>query len=76
MGVVVVEKSSTGNPATEGLTVGAAVVEEEAEIEEIIRWKKKTQCLNVSALQESRVMSEYSTKKTTQTGPSANYSEQ
>jgi hypothetical protein len=36
MGVVVVEKSGTRNPATEAPAVEAATVEEEAEIEEIV----------------------------------------
>jgi hypothetical protein len=36
MGIVVVKKSGTGNPATEALVVEAAAVEEEAEIEEIV----------------------------------------
>jgi hypothetical protein len=36
MGVVVVEKSGTRNPATEALAVEAAVVKEEVEIEEIV----------------------------------------
>jgi hypothetical protein len=39
MGVVVVEKSGTGNPATEAPAVEAVAVEEEVEIEEIIRPK-------------------------------------
>jgi hypothetical protein len=41
MGIVVVEKSSTRNPATEPPAVEAAVVEEEAEIEEIVRLKEE-----------------------------------
>jgi hypothetical protein len=35
MGIVVVEKSGTGNLAIEAPTVEATIVEEEAEIEEI-----------------------------------------
>jgi hypothetical protein len=36
-GVVVFKKSGTGNPTIEGLVAEAAAVEEEAEIEEIVR---------------------------------------
>jgi hypothetical protein len=42
MGVVVVEKSSTGNPATEGPAAKATAVKEEAEIKEIICPKVET----------------------------------
>jgi hypothetical protein len=51
MGVVVVEKSGTGNPATEALAVEAALVGEEAEIEEIVRPKEENvapQCVCVA----------------------------
>jgi hypothetical protein len=51
MGIVVVEKSSTRNPATEGPAVEAAVVEEEAEIEEIIRSEEENaapQCVRIA----------------------------
>jgi hypothetical protein len=37
MGVVVVDRSGTGSPATEAPAVKATAVEEEAEIEEIVR---------------------------------------
>jgi hypothetical protein len=36
MGVVVVDRSGTGNPATEAVVVETAAVEVEVEIEEII----------------------------------------
>jgi hypothetical protein len=42
MGVVVVEKSGTGIPATKGPTAEAIAVEEEAEIEEIVRSEEET----------------------------------
>jgi uncharacterized protein (DUF169 family) len=51
MGVVVVEKSGTRNPTTEAPVVEATVVEEEAEIEEIIRSKEENvapQCVQVA----------------------------
>jgi hypothetical protein len=51
MGVVVVEKSGTGNPAIEGLVAEAAVVEEKAEIEENVRPKEEIaapQCVQVA----------------------------
>jgi hypothetical protein len=54
MGVVVVEKSSTGNPATEAPAVEAAAVEEEVEIEEIIRPEEENmapQCVRVARKQ-------------------------
>jgi hypothetical protein len=54
MGVVVVEKSGTGNPATEAPTVKAVAVKEEVEIEEIIHPKKENttpQCIHVARKQ-------------------------
>jgi hypothetical protein len=42
MGVVVVEKSGTENPTIEGPVAEAIAVEEEAEIEEIVRPKEET----------------------------------
>jgi hypothetical protein len=51
MGIVVVEKSGTENPATKGPAVEAAAVEEEAEIEEIVRPEEETaapQCVLVA----------------------------
>jgi hypothetical protein len=51
MGVVVVEKSGTGNSAIEAPAVEAAVVGEEAEIEEIIRPEEENvapQCVCVA----------------------------
>jgi hypothetical protein len=51
MGIVVVDRSGTGNPTTEALTVEAATVEEEAEIEEIIRPEEENvapQCIRVA----------------------------
>jgi hypothetical protein len=50
MGVVVVEKSGTGNPTTEALAAEGATTEEEAEIEEIIypeQEKVAPQCIHV-----------------------------
>jgi hypothetical protein len=50
MGVVVVEKSGTGNPATKAPAVKAAAVEEEADIEEIICLEEENvapQCVRV-----------------------------
>jgi hypothetical protein len=50
MGVVVVEKSGTGNPAMEALAAKASATEEEAEIEEIIHPEKEKvapQCVYV-----------------------------
>jgi hypothetical protein len=76
MGVVVVDRSGIGNPAIEASAVEAAAVEEEAEIEEIVHLEKKTWHHNASVLQGNEATSGCSTKKTTQTGPSANYSEQ
>jgi hypothetical protein len=51
MGIVVVNKSGTGNPATEALAVEAVAVEEEAEIEEIVHPKEENvapQCVHVA----------------------------
>jgi uncharacterized protein (DUF169 family) len=51
MGVVVVDKSGTGNPAIEAPAVEATVVEEEVEIEEIIRPEEENmapQCVRVA----------------------------
>jgi hypothetical protein len=51
MGVVVVKKSSTGNPAIEGLVAEADAVEEVAEIEENVRSKEEItapQCVHVA----------------------------
>jgi hypothetical protein len=49
MGIVVVDRSGTGNPAIEALAVEAAAVEVEAEIEEIIRPEENVapQCIHV-----------------------------
>jgi hypothetical protein len=50
MGVVVVEKSDTRNPTTEAPVVKATAVEEEAEIEEIVRPEEENvvpQCVRV-----------------------------
>jgi hypothetical protein len=47
----VVDRSSTGNPAIEALAVEATAVEEEAEIEEIVRPKQENvapQCVRVA----------------------------
>jgi hypothetical protein len=76
MGVVVVDKSGTGNPTIEALAVEATAVEEEVEIEEIIRPEEENmapQCVRVA---RKRGTSGCSTKKTTQTRLSANYSKQ
>jgi hypothetical protein len=51
MGTVVVDKSSTKNPATEAPVVKAAIVEEEVEIEEIIHPEEENmapQCVRVA----------------------------
>jgi hypothetical protein len=51
MGIVVVEESSTRNPATEAPAAEAAATEEEAEIEEIIRPEEEKvapQCVHVA----------------------------
>jgi hypothetical protein len=51
MGVVVVEKSGTRNPTTEAPAVEATTVEEEAEIEEIVRLEEENvapQCVWVA----------------------------
>jgi hypothetical protein len=51
MGVIVVDKSDTGNPATEAPAVEAATAEEEAEIVEIVRSKEENvapQCVRVA----------------------------
>jgi hypothetical protein len=51
MGVVVVEKSGTSNPAMEAPTVKAAAVEKEAKIEEIVHPKEENvapQCARVA----------------------------
>jgi hypothetical protein len=73
MGVVVVEKSGTGNPTIEGLVAEATVVEEEAEIEEIVCLEEETiapQCICIARRQgDEWVFYE-------ETGPSANCSEQ
>jgi hypothetical protein len=50
MGIVVVEKSSTGNPAMEALVAKAAATQEEVEIEEIIQPEEEKvvpQCVHV-----------------------------
>jgi hypothetical protein len=54
MGVVVVEESGAGNPATKALAAEGAVTEEEAEIEEIICPKEEKvapQCVRVARKQ-------------------------
>jgi hypothetical protein len=54
MGIVVVNKSGIGNPTTEALVVKAAMVEEEAEIEEIVRLEEEnvvSQCVRVARKQ-------------------------
>jgi uncharacterized protein (DUF169 family) len=51
MGIVVVKKSGTGNPTTDGPAAEATVVEEEAEIEEIVRPEEEItvpQCVRIS----------------------------
>jgi hypothetical protein len=51
MGVVVVDRSGTGSPATEAPAVKATAVEEEAEIEEIVRLEEENvapQCVRVA----------------------------
>jgi hypothetical protein len=51
MGIVVVEKSSTGRPATEALAVKTTVVDEEAEIKEIVCLEEENaapQCVRVA----------------------------
>jgi hypothetical protein len=51
MGIVVVEKSGTGNLAIEAPAVKATIVEEEAEIEEIICKEEENmapQCVHVA----------------------------
>jgi hypothetical protein len=50
MGVVVVDKSGTGNPAIEAPAVEATVVEEEVEIKEIVYPEEENvapQCIRV-----------------------------
>jgi hypothetical protein len=73
MGVVVVEKSGTGNPTIEGPVAEATAVEEEAEIEEIVCPEEETtvpQCICVARRQANEwVFYE-------ETGPSANCNEQ
>jgi hypothetical protein len=76
MGFVVVDRSDTENPAIEAPAGEAAVVEKVAEIEEINRPEEENvapQCVRVA---RKEVMSGCSMKKTTQTRPSANCSEQ
>jgi hypothetical protein len=54
MGIVVVEKSGTGNPAMEAPAIKAAAVEEEAEIEEIVHPEEENmapQCVRVARKQ-------------------------
>jgi hypothetical protein len=54
MGVIVVEKSGTGNPATKALAIKAAAFEEEAEIEEIICPEEENaapQCVRIARKQ-------------------------
>jgi hypothetical protein len=54
MGLVVVDRSDTVKPATEALTGKATVVEEEEEIEEIVRPKEENvvpQCFCVARKQ-------------------------
>jgi hypothetical protein len=51
MGVLVAEKSGTGNPTIEAPAAEAAAVEEEAEIEEIVRPEEENvapQCVRVA----------------------------
>jgi hypothetical protein len=51
MGIVVVDRSGTGNPVVEALTIEATMVEEEAEIEEIVHPKEEnvvSQCIRVA----------------------------
>jgi hypothetical protein len=51
MGIVVVDRSGIGNPATEALAVKTAMVEVEAEIEEIIHPEEENmapQCVHVA----------------------------
>jgi hypothetical protein len=54
MGIVVVNKSGIENPTTEAPVVKAATVEEEAEIEEIVRLEEEnvvSQCIRVARKQ-------------------------
>jgi hypothetical protein len=58
MGIVVVEKSSTRNPATEALVAKAAATQEEVEIEEIIHPEEEKvvpQCVHVMRKARRRV---------------------
>jgi hypothetical protein len=58
MGIVVVKKSGTRNPATEALVVEAAAVEEEVEIEEIVHLEQENvvpQCIHVAKKAGRRV---------------------
>jgi hypothetical protein len=51
MGIVVVDRSGTGSPATEAPAVKATAVEEEAEMEEIVRQEEENvapQCVRVA----------------------------
>jgi hypothetical protein len=72
MGLVLVDEGGTKNPAIEAPATEAAAVEEKPEIEEIICPKEEVVAPNVFVLRGSGVMSGCSTKRTTQTRPSAN----
>jgi hypothetical protein len=77
MGLVLVDgEGGVKNPVVEPPAAEATEVEEKPEIEEIIHPEEDVVAPNASMLQGSGVTSGCSTKKSTQTGPSANCREQ
>jgi hypothetical protein len=76
MGVVVVEESGAGNPATKTLEAEALPLKKRQRLKKSSTQKKKRWRRNASASRESEATSGYSTRKSTQTVLSANYSGQ